>query len=223
MELDLDSYKQFHKTHFHPLDLKIDIPLFEKQMEQYSLAFREWGGPRKNIGRYGLPLLNQNGSLHNNPEPACYPLDIWNKENPDNKLWYPLMAEPTEVLNLSCFDPIEDIKEYMLRSCVLKWNTGANFVPHTDQTTPTEVIRLWGTNDPDNMSLRFDKSGKYVHPFDVSNTDHDLIPVENVEAGRLYLIDTCMIHDATASSDNVYQFFIALNIESLVTVASLKM
>ena len=81
MELDLDSYKQFHKTHFHPLDLKIDIPLFEKQMEQYSLAFREWGGPRKSVGRYGLPLLNQNGSLHNNPEPACYPLDIWNKEN----------------------------------------------------------------------------------------------------------------------------------------------
>ena len=75
----------------------------------------------------------------------------------------------------------------------------------------------------DNMSLRFDKSRKYVHPFDVSDTDYELIPVENVEAGRLYLIDTCMIHDATASADNVYQFFIALNIESLVTIASLKL
>lgn len=223
MQLDHSLYSHFHPTNFQPLDLKIDIPLFERQMEEYSLAFREWGGPRKNIGRYGLPLLNQNGSLHNNPEPACYPLDQWNKENPDNKLWYPLMAEPTEVLSLSCFDPLEPIKEYMLRSCILKWNTGANFVPHTDQTLPSDVIRLWGTNDPKNMSLRFDKSGKYVHPFDVSKTEYELEEVKDVEAGRLYLIDTCIIHDATASADNVYQFFIALNVESLLSIAELKL
>jgi len=126
-----------------------------------------------------------------------------------------MIKTPTEMLNASCFDPLESLKPYMLRSCILKWHDTGHFKPHTDTWIPSEIIRLWGTNDPDNMRLQFDKDGKRCSPFDVTSTDFNLVPSEKVEAGRLYVIDTHIIHDALATGDNVYQFFIALSVDSL--------
>ena len=45
--------------------------------------------------------------------------------------------------------------------------------------------------------------------------EHEIFKAEeNIEPGRLYLINTLKWHDAFAFKDDVYQFFIALNVDS---------
>jgi hypothetical protein len=94
----------------------------------------------------------------------------------------------------------------MCRSCILYWKNGANFLPHYDVLVPTVNLRLWGTNDPTSVSLRVKRNDEMV---EVAHT---------AEPGRLYLIETSTIHDAACTGDNVYQFFLALNIFSYDTV-----
>ena len=222
MQLELNEYLEIHKKTLQPLNIKIDVPLFEQQMEEYKYAFRRWGTRHHEYPRYGVPLVNLNGEMFNNPEPVCYPLDQWNKDLPeDEKIYDPMINVPTELLSESCFDPLELLKPYMLRSCILKWHNSGRFYPHTDTWIPSEIIRLWGTNDPKNMRLQFDCDGKRCSPPDVPSTDYTLEPSAQIEAGRLYVMDTHVIHDALALGDNVYQFFIALSVDSLPTLRKL--
>ena len=219
MSLDKQQYESFHTDNLIPLDICIDIDLFEKQMDEWSLAFRQWGIKHTHRPRYGAPLVNLNGSMHNNPEPVCYPLDQWNAVLPEQERIYdPMIQTPTEMLNLSCFDPLNDLKPYMYRSCILKWHEGGLFYPHTDTWLPSDIIRLWGTNDPENMLLQFDKDRKSCSPPDVTSMDYELVPAQNIQAGRLYIIDTHVIHDAQALGNNVFQFFIALGNDSMQTL-----
>lgn len=43
MSLGLEEYNKFHPTVLQPLDMKIDVNLFEEQMHEYRYAFRRWG------------------------------------------------------------------------------------------------------------------------------------------------------------------------------------
>jgi hypothetical protein len=52
------------------------------------------------------------------------------------------------------------------------------------------------------MVIRYEKDGKMVR-------EH------NIEQGRLYLHDSIKPHEALAFTDDVYQFFIALNPRAL--------
>lgn len=222
MHLELDEYLKVHKDTLQPLDMRIDVELFEQQMEEYKYAFRRWGIKHTQYPRFGAPLVNLNGEMFNNPEPVCYPLDQWNGNLPEEERIYdPMIKTPTEMLSASCFDPLDSIKPYMLRSCILKWGATGHFKPHTDTWMPSEIIRLWGTNDPENMLLQFDKDGKRCSPPELMDMEYNLVPAENVEAGRLYVIDTHVIHDAAALADNVYQFFIALSVDSLPVLREL--
>lgn len=198
-------YKELHTTNFIPLDLKIDCKLFEKEIKDYDWAFRQWGIHHTEFPRYGLPLVNENGSLKNNPEPTCWPLDQWADYN--NLTYYEDICDlsfttPTEILNIKSLNPLYNIKKFMVRSNILKWHATGHFKPHVDTHIPSPIIRLWGTNDPENYSFRF------------QNDDGEYIPQNNIERGRIYLIDTSKMHDAFATSDNVYQFFIALHYNS---------
>lgn len=216
MSLNQEQYESFHLENLQPLDICIDVDLFEKQMEEYKYAFRRWGIKHTKYPRYGAPLVNLNGEMFNNPEPVCYPLDQWNGALPqEERIYDPMITTPTEMLSASCFDPLEPLKPFMYRSAILKWHKTGHFKPHTDTDIPSDIIRLWGTNDPANMLLQFDKNRTRAHPFDVPNTEFELEPATQVEAGRLYIIDTHVIHDAHALGDNVFQFFIALSTDSI--------
>lgn len=221
-ELSLEEYLEFHPNWLQPIDIKLDVDVFEKSMHEYRYAFRRWGVKHTEYPRYGAPLVNMNGEMFNNPEPVCYPLDQWNDGVPqDEKIWDTMVKTPTEMLSDPCFDPLNPLKQYMLRSCILKWHNTGHFKPHTDTWIPSEIIRLWGTNDPDNCVLRFDRNSKRGSPREVMGADSDLVRVENVEAGRLYIIDTHVIHDAAAIGDNVFQFFIALSSDAKDTLQEL--
>jgi len=71
------------------------------------------------------------------------------------------------------------------------------------------------------MKLQFDRDGTRCSPPDVTDTDYNLELAPQVEAGRLYVMDTHVIHDALALGDNVYQFFIALSVDSLPALREL--
>ena len=90
----------------------------------------------------------------------------------------------------------------MTRSSILYWKEGANFSPHWDVMLPAINLRLWGTDNPDSMSLRY-------------KDNNEMIECENIEAGRLYLIETSTIHDARCVEGELYQFFISLSIQSI--------
>ena len=50
---------------------------------------------------------------------------------------------------------------------------------------------------------------------------YDLVRETEIEAGRLYITDTHVIHDASATGDNVFQFFIALSTDSMPVLKEL--
>jgi hypothetical protein len=224
MTLGLEEYKNFHPHVLQPLDIKIDIELFEEQMHEYRYAFRRWGEKHTEYPRYGAPLVNLNGDMFNNPEPICYPLDQWNEgKSEEEKIRDPKCTTPTPMLSESCFDPLAPIKPFMYRSAILKWHNSGHFKPHTDTKVPSDIIRLWGTNDPDNMIFQFDKDRRTGSPKEVARGEHsyELVRETDIEPGRLYITDTHVIHDASATADNVYQFFISLSTDSMPTLKEL--
>jgi len=213
--IDKDTYLDIHKDFLTPLNIKIDIQKLNLAMQTYRLAFRRWGLKHTKYPRFGLPLVNANGEMFNNPEPVCFPIDEWyylfNEYKEDS-----FYSTPTEVLDLDCFDVLDPIKTFMIRSCILQFNTDGHFKPHIDTTIPSKIIRLWGTNDPKNLHLRFDKNRiRCNNNSEVKDLSLDLQIINNVEPGRLYIIDTNIVHDAVSHADNTYQFFFALNSESI--------
>ena len=234
-----EKYDKLHQTNLVPLDIKINVYDFKKEIQEFDQYFTQWGDKFTEQPRYGLPLVNKNGFLGNDPEPACWPLDRWNfvnlgYEDTDEgftefykKIKYNGFSDeldleidfdmPTDALSMKALDPLAKLKEYMVRSCILKWGTRAHFKPHFDTWHPVRWLRLWGTTDPDKMYLRF-RSEDDTDGFCMWNETtqaHEIYAAEkNIEAGRLYLINTLKWHDAFAFGENVHQFFIALNIDS---------
>ena len=235
-----EDFERLHHQNIIPTDMKINVEEFKSEIKNYDQYFSQWGDKFTDLARLGLPLVNKNGKLGNNPEPACWPLDRWNfvnlgyedtdegftefyKNIQENILSDKLeleinFTEPTKALDMKSLDPLNDIKEYMVRSCILKWDTRAHFKPHYDTWHPVRWLRLWGTTDPDSMYLRFRAEDDNTDGFcmwNETNQEHEIYKAEeNIEAGRLYLMNTLKWHDAFAFNDNVHQFFIALNIDS---------
>ena len=75
------EYDELHKQNLVPLDIRIDVESFLDDMQQYQSFFKQWGDKFTDLPRYGLPLVNKNGRLDNDPEPVCWPLDRWNFVN----------------------------------------------------------------------------------------------------------------------------------------------
>ena len=96
-----------------------------------------------------------------------------------------------------------------------------HFNPHFDSWHPARWLRLWGTTDPDKIKLRYKTGDGNPNILNkVTDKWQCYKPIENVEAGRLYLHDSIHWHDAFAYDDDVYQFFISLNIDSYETIRS---
>lgn len=195
-KMSAEEYWEIHTKFLIPTEYLIDVNmLIESNIKQYALP---WGTnrPELNDTRLGIPLINFDGKLNHN-DISIGPLDHYNKLNPDTPLIETDFEEPTAILDLPCFDGIEPLKEYMIRSSLLYWKKGANFVPHVDAILPAINLRLWGTTQPDNIQLRYESNG-------------EMVVCEDVEPGRLYLIETTTLHDAACVKDEAYQFFIAV-------------
>lgn len=206
IELPKISVQQFRKLHpdfITPLNIKIDIDQFEKDIRPYKQLFRQWGTRHTNFPRFGLPLTNLNGKLDNDIEPCCYPLDQWCEEYPEQQYWESDFKCPTEALNMPSLKSLDIIKPYMWRSALLLWNNTGHFKPHVDMYDDAIThLRLWGTN----------KSSRSYH------LSYGKEKVRDWEPGRIYLINTLDMHEAFATEDNTYTFFLSIGIEAIEKV-----
>lgn len=206
------EYRKLHSSHIVPTSIKIDISLFRSTMDRYTEYFKPWSKNRPDMLhlRKGLPLVNLTGRYTDDEDITIGPLDYYNDNNPDKKFLETDITTPTEILYEECFKPLEIMHPYLVRSSILKWDKGANFFPHIDLLVPTPHFRIWGTDNPDSIKLRF------------KNNNGDFDEIKNVEPGRLYIIDTAEMHDAICTSTTGYQFFIALNIQSYNLLQEIK-
>jgi hypothetical protein len=182
-------------------------------MKKYKSYFKNWSNNRSDQLeiRQGLPLVNLTGNYNDEEDLTIGPLDYYNKNNPNNGYNETDIRQKTDVYRENCFKPLHLFDNTIIRSSILKWHKGANFFPHKDLQPPTPHLRLWGTSDPENIKLRFE------------NDNGEFETVENVEAGRIYIIDTAITHDAHCIKDSGYQFFIAVASEAYDTMEQIKL
>jgi hypothetical protein len=188
------DYYKLHSSYIIPTTIKIDLDLFENEIKEYHHMFRRWGNNRNYLPRYGISLVNYDGKLDGEIDIAAAPLDMLNKERKE-KLQEDDFTKKTEVFyNLNSLRPLDPIKNFLIRSNILLWHKNASFLPHIDTVPqPWGNLRLWGVSNPD--KYKFDFRGRSCM---------------NIEAGRIYLIDTTVFHSAHALDDWIYTFFIAL-------------
>jgi hypothetical protein len=112
-------------------------------------------------------------------------------------------------MQINSLRPLDVFKNYWFRSNILKWQVGAEFKPHIDTILPSPWLRLWGTTDSKNIEIRY------------WDTDtNQMQAVQNIESGRIYLIDTSRVHDAFGHGD-AYQFFLSVSPDSIEKIQSL--
>lgn len=194
------EYYRLHTDYVTALDLKIDVDQFTKEIAQYRSYFRQWGNQYLEYPRYGVPLCNLTGRIDDAVDPSCHPLHQWNLEFPREKYWDTDFTQVTEIFDLPSLSPLHQFRDYMIRSNILLWHNTARFLPHVDITHgKIDHMRLWGTTADDET-------------YELNYGDHR---VRNFEPGRLYLIDTIKRHSAIAHADNVYTFFLSMNLQAL--------
>lgn len=227
------SYELLHTNNLCPLDIKIDVDVFKRDIEKYNSYFKRWGDLHHEFPRFAIPIVNQTGNIDDKEDSSCWPLDRWNfclrypqfkYKYPTEeaiKLWHEFYDNTvelnnefvlesdykikTDVYEMKSIKPLHIFDRYFYRSCILKWDFMGHFKKHIDSFHPTKWLRLWGTTDSDGMILRY--KGKEE---------------TNIESGRIYLHDSLKEHEAIAYKDNVHQFFIALDIDSYDLLKQLK-
>lgn len=199
-KINFDYYSKYYRLHTDailPTKIKIDIDLFRKEIVKYHNLFRQWGNNRNYLPRYGISLVNYTGDIYGENDIACSPLDQYNAgvKKEDHLTEFDFNKKTELFANLKSLDSLNLISEFMLRSNILLWHKHANFIPHID-TAPLNNynLRLWGTDDPSNYNFYF--LNKQVN-------------MDDIEPGRIYLIDTTIWHWAEAKADWIYTFFIS--------------
>jgi hypothetical protein len=193
-----DDYKRIHPQPLAPLDLDIDCDQFVKEIEQYSSHFYQWGTQHQHLPRYGLALVNQDGILKAN-DPINGSLYEWNSTHPDQPLLESDCVAGTEVLGVPSLSPLSVFNGHWCRSNIFKWHRGAEFYPHIDAVVPSPWIRLWGTTNPQGLDVRF-----------YDSESQQMKIAQGIEPGKIYVIDTSIVHDAVSKDDNTYQFFLSV-------------
>lgn len=238
-----EDYYKIHLRNLTPLKIKIDKELFLKEITEYDSFFRVWGDKFKEFPRYAIPLVNLNGKLDNVDEPSCWPLDRWyfinhyedtpeNFTNFYNNLSFSNIPEdalietsfriPTDLMKFKSLEPLRVLKKHMTRSCILKWHSMGHLKPHYDTDHPTKWLRLWGTVNSEKMKIRYLNDNEKGNQWnDIKKRYENYVEERNIEDGRIYLHDSIKWHDAFAYGDDVYQFFISLDVSSYDTLKEL--
>jgi hypothetical protein len=111
-------------------------------------------------------------------------------------------------MSLLSLYPLSVLNDHWCRSNVLKWGKDAMFVPHIDTIVPSMWLRLWAALSPD-VVVRF------------FNPATGELETADYEVGRVYLIDTSIVHDAYAT-DEVYQLFLSVMPSAVTTLQTLQ-
>lgn len=194
--IDEECYFDLHKEFLTPTNITIDVKRFCEEIQSYDQWFQPWGAKHSHIPRYGLALVNQTGQLIDN-DPINGSLHEWNKNFPRDPLIETDCTKMTEVMNLESLRSLRVLDNHWCRSNILKWHSGAHFKPHIDTVLPSPWLRFWATTDIKNFDIRYDDGTGNLKVF------------EDIEPGRLYLIDTHIVHDAVSYTNNVYQLFLS--------------
>jgi hypothetical protein len=200
--VDADEYIRLHKKFLIPTDIKIDVSQFIKEIKLHDNLFQPWGRQHNHLPRYGISLVNQTGKIIEN-DPINGSLHEWNNNNPNFPLIESDCQKPTPIMELDSLKPLRVFDGHWCRSNILKWHKNAHFKPHIDSVLPSPWLRLWATTEVDNFEIRYNNGEDY------------LVRFTDIEAGRLYLIDTRIVHDAISYTDDVYQLFLSVLPSSL--------
>lgn len=203
--LQKKEYNILHKKFLTPTRLIFDVKKFNEEILEFENYFESWGFNKENNLRQGLALVNQTGKLISN-DPINGSLMEYN-----DKTNCPLLEldcrEKTKVFDLSSLKILNSISDKWYRSNVLRWNKTARFVPHIDTLIPSYWIRLWAIDKPENIIMRY--------------WNKETVEIQNAEPGRIYVIDTSLVHDAVCIDSSCYQLFLSLPIDSYDTLKGL--
>lgn len=191
--IDESNYHKLHKSPLAPLDITFDYENLAEEISEYSSFVEDWGDFTENPRR-GLALVNQTGNLIKN-DPINGSLHHWNSNNPHNPILESDCVNPTSVLGIPSLKNLAVFNSHWCRSNILIWEEGAKFYPHIDTLVPSPWFRLWAT-DSKNIKLFFAQDN-YLHE------------CPDIEQGRLYLIDTSIIHSAEAVGGDGHQLFLS--------------
>lgn len=204
------DYRELHTKPLLPTNIKIDADFFLNEIQEYEKYFVQWGKNYSHLPRYGVALVNQDGILDKKYDPINGSLYEYNSLNPNTPIIESDCNEPTRLMNISSLSPLNVFNRHWARSNVLKWGKNAEFVPHIDNIVPAPWLRLWGTMNQD-VQVRF---------FDQET--NQIIETDPIEVGRIYLIDTSIVHDAKyLGNDNAYQLFLCVLPSALNILKSL--
>jgi len=196
--IDNRDYISLHTKPLVPLDIKIDCNLFLKEIEKFDRHFQKWGNHTDLPNRFGISLVNADGNFIDN-DPINGSLHIWNRDNPGIPLIETDFKIPTPLMDIDSLRSLQIFNNYWCRSNILKWYKDAEFKPHIDTFLPSPWFRLWGTTDSNSMELIF------------YNADNQPINIDPIESGRIYLINTSLVHYARCVNNTMYQFFLSVS------------
>lgn len=197
------DYERLHTQFLVPTDIVIDVEHFTNEIIYYDNEFSQWGTMHTQLPRYGLALVNLDGTLSKDNDPINGSLYQHNLHNPNDPLFETDCIRPTEVYDLKSLQPLKVLDGYYTRSNIFKWLESGKFLPHIDTFIPTPWLRLWGTTNSDNLIVNY-----YNHDTDSYER------CKNIENGRIYLTDTSLVHDAICTGGINYQFFLSTNISA---------
>jgi len=192
------DYKHMHKSFLTPTSIIVDMDSLQNELQSYQTFFQQWGNNHTHLSRSGIALVNLDGVLSRTQDPTNGSLYEYNALHPKNKIIESDCVVPTELINLPSIKPLRIFDGHWCRSNILKWGNGAKFFPHIDNCIPAPWLRLWATNDPNNLHVSY-----------YNTTTESMEKIQDVEKGRLYLIDTSIVHDAEAFEDDIYQLFLS--------------
>jgi len=203
-EISKETYSELHTDYLVPLDIKIDCDSFLEEIEPYDQYLRPWGGMEKqsSVELGGIPLVNMTGEL-TGIDRSMGSLSKWCLDHPDEPIIDTDFRTPTEILGIDSLKALRVFDKYWTKSSILKWGKGAEFPPHVDTFVPAYWYRLWSPLSAD-ILVEFNTKNSFLK-------DQYSVRVMNLEPGRIYLIDTSVVHYAQALANNVYQLFLSVD------------
>lgn len=193
-----ETYLRLHSEPIKSLGISIDLDLFNKQVAAVEDQFQPWGINENKNNRYGLALTEPLFETNDFPDPANWPLDIWNYHHPNQPVSdadFPVHSKWFDYF--TSLKPVYDLfMPHISRTNVTLWNKGGQFYPHIDNFVDTAInYRLWISNKTGQQhKLLF---GNRETDKNLVNYSDDLIP------GELYLLDTSICHHGIATEDFV--------------------
>lgn len=206
--IDPKKYESMHQgKKFIPLNFTIDLELFNSEVFRLKNKFESWGIRKTELSRKGIALTETSEKVVHDYKsgPANWPLDVWNWYHPEKPLAdvdfnsvskYSRQFKSLQEI-LSTFDG------HLGRTNVTWWNSGDYFNTHFDVDLDHPInYRLWLSNYTGNEHKLF---------MGERSPDRNMTQISNeMEPGRLYLIDTSRYHKGEATVDNVFSLLMTL-------------